>query len=292
MITDELKMRDIRCRDSIKNKKRIVVKVGTSSLIHKETGGLDLIKVEHLVRELTDLRNKGKDVILVTSGAIGVGSKAAGLAEKPERIPLKQACAAIGQARLMMIYQKFFSEYNQVAAQILMTRNTMLNARNRRHAQNTFEELLGLGAIPIVNANDSISTFEILHGDNDTLSAIVAFLTGADLLILLSDINGLYTDNPNTNPEAEFVPFVDTLDEELMGMGKDAVSSVGTGGMATKLIAAELATSAGADMIIANGRNMNVIHKIMDGQPYGTFFCSNQEDGFDLKTFLEAHFHE
>ena len=228
----------------------------------------------------------------MTSGAIGVGRKAAGLQEKPERVSLKQACAAIGQARLMMIYQKFFAEYNQVAAQILMTRNTMLNARNRMNAQNTFEELMSLGAIPIVNANDSISTFEILHGDNDTLSAVVASLVGADLLILLSDINGLYTDNPNTNPNAKFVPFVDTLDDELMGMGKDAVSSVGTGGMATKLVAAELATSAGADMVIANGKNMNVIHKIMDGQPYGTLFCSNEDGALELQEFLKEHFHE
>ena len=274
-------------REKIKNKKRIVVKVGTSSLIHKETGGLDLIKVEHLVRELSDLHNRGKDVILVTSGAIGVGRKAAGLQEKPESIPMKQACAAIGQARLMMIYQKFFAEYNQVAAQILMTRNTMINLKNRRHAQDTFAELLELGAIPVVNANDSISTFEILHGDNDTLSAIVV---DADLLILLSDINGLYTDNPNTNPDAEFVPFVEYLDEELMGMGHDAVSSVGTGGMATKLIAAELATAAGADMLIANGGDMSVIHKIVNGEKYGTFFQAHKDESFDLKTFLEAHF--
>ena len=253
-------------REKIKNKKRIVVKVGTSSLIHKETGGLDLIKVEHLVRELSDLHNQGKDVILVTSGAIGVGRKAAGPYRRSRSsIPMKQACAAIGQARLMMIYQKFFAEYNQVAAQILMTRNTMINLKNRRHAQDTFGELLELGAIPVVNANDSISTFEILHGDNDTLSAIVASLVDADLLILLSDINGLYTDNPNTNPDAEFVPFVEYLDEELMGMGHDAVSSVGTGGMATKLIAAELATAAGADMLIANGGDMSVIHKIVGG---------------------------
>ena len=288
----EDKILDAQYRAELKNKRRIVVKIGTSSLIHPETGGLDLIKVEHLVRELTDLRNKGKDVILVTSGAIGVGSKAAGFQEKPERISLKQACAAIGQARLMMIYQKFFAEYNQVAAQVLMTRNTMLNANNRKNAQNTFEELLALGAVPIVNSNDSISTFEILHGDNDTLSAVVVSLVGADLLILLSDINGLYTDNPSTNPDAKFVPFVDTVDDKLMGMGKGSVSGVGTGGMATKLIAAELATSAGADMVIANGRDMNVIHKIIDGQPYGTFFCSNEDEAFELKRFLKEHFYE
>lgn len=211
---------DTEYREKIKDKKRIVVKVGTSSLIHKETGGLDLIKVEHLVRELSDLHNQGKDVILVTSGAIGVGRKAAGLTEKPDSIPMKQACAAIGQARLMMIYQKFFAEYNQVAAQILMTRNTMINPKNRRHAQDTFGELLNLGAIPVVNANDSISTFEILHGDNDTLSAIVASLVDADLLILLSDINGLYTDNPNTNPDAEFGPLRGISERGSDGDGK------------------------------------------------------------------------
>ena len=288
----EDKVLDTQCRAELKDKKRIVVKVGTSSLIHVETGELDLIKVEHLVRELTDLRSKGKDVILVTSGAIGVGSKAAGFKEKPDTVPLKQACAAIGQARLMMIYQKFFAEYNQVTAQVLMTRNTMLNANNRRNAQNTFEELLALGAIPVVNANDSISTFEILHGDNDTLSAVVVSLVGADLLILLSDINGLYTDNPSTNPDAKFVPFVDMVDDELKDMGKESASGVGTGGMAAKLIAAELATSAGADMVIANGRNMNVIHKIIDGQPYGTFFRSNEDEAFELKRFLKERFHE
>ena len=288
----EDKVLDTQCRAELKDKKRIVVKVGTSSLIHVETGELDLIKVEHLVRELTDLRSKGKDVILVTSGAIGVGSKAAGFKEKPDTVPLKQACAAIGQARLMMIYQKFFAEYNQVTAQVLMTRNTMLNANNRRNAQNTFEELLALGAIPVVNANDSISTFENLHGDNDTLSAVVVSLVGADLLILLSDINGLYTDNPSTNPDAKFVPFVDMVDDELKDMGKESASGVGTGGMATKLIAAELATSAGADMVIANGRNMNVIHKIIDGQPYGTFFRSNEDEAFELKRFLKERFHE
>ena len=171
-----------------------------------------------------------------------------------------------------------------------MTRNTMINPRNRKHARDTFEELLELGAIPVVNANDSISTFEILHGDNDTLSAIVASLVDADLLILLSDIDGLYTDNPSTNPEAEFVPFVEQLDERFMGMGKDAVSGLGTGGMATKLIAAELSTAAGADMLIANGGDMSIIHRIMDGEQLGTFFLAHRDPKFDLKTFLEAHF--
>lgn len=273
-------------REQIKDKKRIVIKVGTSSLIHRETGGLDLVQTEHLVRELSDLRNKGKDVILVTSGAIGVGQKAAGLKKRPSTIPGKQACSAIGQARLMMIYQKLFSEYNQLAAQILMTRNTLLNARNRKNARNTFEELLSLEVIPIVNANDSVSTFEV-QKDNDTLSAVVTALVEADLLILLSDIDGLYTDNPSLNPKAEFIPYVESLDEKLMRMGKDAVSGMGTGGMATKLTAARLATARGADMIIANGKNMNIIHKIMDGQNYGTFFQAKKDDTFNLKDFLE-----
>jgi len=273
-------------REQIKDKQRIVVKVGTSSLIHKETGGLDLVQTEHLVRELADLHNKGKDVILVTSGAIGVGQKAAGLKERPSTIPGKQACSAIGQARLMMIYQKLFAEYNQVAAQILMTRNTLLNIRNRKNARNTFEELFALGAIPIVNANDSVSTFEV-QKDNDTLSAVVTALVEADLLILLSDIDGLYTDNPALNPKAEFIPYVESLDERLMSMGKDAVSGMGTGGMATKLTAARLATAVGADMIIANGKNMNVIHKLMDGQGFGTFFRAKKDETFNLKDFLE-----
>ena len=192
-------------RSKLKDKKRIVVKIGSSSLQHPQTGELDYIKLEVLVRELCNLRNQGKDVVLVTSGAIAQGRRAMHLSDEDfsqNRIAMKQACAAIGQARLMMTYERIFAEYNQVTAQVLMTRNTMLNANNRRNAQNTFEELLALGAIPVVNANDSISTFEILHGDNDTLSAVVVSLVGADLLILLSDINGLYTDNPSTNPAA------------------------------------------------------------------------------------------
>lgn len=274
-------------REKIKNKKRIVVKVGTSSLIHKETGGLDLIKVEHLVRELSDLHNRGKDVILVTSGAIGVGRKAAGLQEKPESIPMKQACAAIGQARLMMIYQKFFAEYNQVAAQILMTKNTIVDNLNRFNAHNTFSELLQLGAIPIVNENDTVTTYEIEFGDNDTLSAIVAALVEADLLILLSDIDGLYTDDPRTNPEAEFIEQVDCLSEELMQMGKGSTgSSVGTGGMNTKLTAARIATKSNVDMVIANSADIGVLHRILAGENVGTLFVANRDESFDLPDFV------
>ena len=278
-------------RELLKDKKRIVIKVGSSTLTHENTGALNLIKMERLVRELTDLRNQGKEVVLVTSGAIAVGRTAAGLTSKPTAIELKQACAAIGQCRLMMVYQKLFSEYNQIAAQILMSRNTVMNDNSRRNALNTFEELLRLGAIPIVNENDTVSTYELNHleqfGDNDTLSAVVAALIHADLLILLSDIDGLFTDDPNKNPDARFISLVEELDEELMSMGKGAVSGVGTGGMATKLTAARVATASGADMIIANGKDVAVLHEIMEGQNFGTLFLANPQPDFCLKHFLE-----
>lgn len=278
-------------RELLKDKKRIVIKVGSSSLIHKETGKLDLRKVEVLVRELSDLHNQGKNVVLVTSGAVAVGSTVLGLKERPRELKVKQACSAVGQARLMMIYQKLFSEYNQTAAQILMTKNTMVNNVNRMHARNTFEELLRLDAIPVVNENDSISSYELefldAFGDNDTLSAVIAALIGADLLILLSDIDGLFTDDPNTNPDAKFIDTVETLDEKLLSMGKGSVSKVGTGGMATKLIAAEIATAAGADMVIANGADFHVIHKIIEGRRYGTLFVQNKKEEFYLIDYIE-----
>lgn len=278
-------------RKLLKDKKRVVVKVGSSSLIHQETNKLDLRKLEVLVRELSDLHNQGKDVVLVTSGAVAVGASAFGMREKPSELKKKQACSAVGQARLMMIYQKLFSEYNQMAAQILMTKNTMVNNLNRRNARNTFEELLELGAIPIVNENDSISSYELERlesfGDNDTLSAVIAGLIGADLLILLSDIDGLFTDDPNSNPDAEFIDTVETLDERLLSMGKGPKSKVGTGGMATKLTAAEIATAAGADMVIANGRDFHVIHKIIEGRRHGTLFVGNKKEEFYLIDYIE-----
>ena len=220
-------------RERLKDKKRIVIKIGSSSLTHAETGKLNLRKLEILVRELGDLRNQGKDVVLVSSGAIAVGAAALGFKEKPQEPRQKQACAAVGQARLMMIYQKLFGEYNQMAGQILMTKNTMVNNANRKNAENTFNELLSMGVIPIVNENDSISTYELQSlekfGDNDTLSAVVAALIGADLLILMSDIDGLFTDDPNTNPDAKFIDMVETLDDELLNMGKcSSGSKVGT----------------------------------------------------------------
>ena len=278
-------------RELLKDKKRIVVKVGSSSLIHRETGRLDLRKMEVLVRELSDLHNQGKNVVLVTSGAVAVGSAVLGLKERPKELKVKQACSAVGQARLMMIYQKLFAEYNQTAAQILMTKNTMVNNLNRMHARNTFEEILNLDTIPVVNENDSISSYELelldKFGDNDTLSAVIAALIGAHLLILLSDIDGLFTDDPNTNPDAKFIDTVETLDDKLLSMGKGSVSSVGTGGMATKLTAAEIATAAGADMVIANGADFHVIHKILEGRRQGTLFVHNKKEEFYLIDYIE-----
>lgn len=279
-------------REFLKDKKRIVVKIGSSSLQHPETGDLDYIKMDVLVRELCNLRNQGKDVVLVTSGAIAAGKKAIQLNDisSDNQVAVKQACAAIGQARLMMTYQKIFAEYNQVAAQILMTKNTIVDDLNRFNAHNTFSELLKLGVIPIVNENDTVATYEIEIGDNDTLSAIVAALIDADLLILLSDIDGLYTDDPRQNPEAEFIEEVETLDEHFMNMGKASTgSSVGTGGMNTKMIAAKISTSSGADMLIANSKDIRIIHRLMDGRNYGTLFKADhdQRDAFDLKDFVE-----
>jgi glutamate 5-kinase len=274
-------------RQQLKDKKRIVVKIGSSSLTHPASGELDLIKLEVLVRQLTDLRNQGKDVVLVSSGAIMVGRTTLGLSEKPSKLALKQACASIGQAKLMMIYQKLFSEYNQVCSQILMTKNTMVNDLNRINARNTFNELLSIGAIPIVNENDTISTFEIEFGDNDTLSAVVAALIDADLLILLSDIDGLFTDDPNKNKDAKLISFVDELDENLIEMAKGASSKVGTGGMSTKLSAAKIASASGCDMLIANGKDFHVLHDLIQGEECGTFFKAHPRDSFYLIDYLE-----
>lgn len=284
-------------RELIKDKRRIVVKIGSSSLTHKETGDMDYIRMEKLVRELSDIRNQGKEVVLVSSGAIAAGKNAVNLKDvrvnsSAESLAVKQACSAVGQARLMMTYQRLFAEYNQVAAQILMTKNTIVDDLNRYNAHNTFTELLKLGAIPVVNENDTITTYEIEFGDNDTLSAIVAALVDADLLILLSDIDGLYTDDPRKNPDAKFISQVDELTDELMGMGKATTgSNVGTGGMNTKLLAARIATKAGADMIIANSKDIGVMHRLLAGEDEGTLFVAKKDENFDLSGFV-ANLHK
>ncbi|MBQ3899240.1 MAG: glutamate 5-kinase [Lachnospiraceae bacterium] len=280
-------------REAIKDKKRIVVKIGSSSLQHSQTGDMDYIKIEKLVRELCDIRNQGKDVVLVTSGAIAAGKKAVHISEiKGSKVPLstaeKQACSAIGQARLMMTYQKLFAEYNQIAAQVLMTKNTVVNDLNRFNTTNTFAELFKLGVIPVVNENDTVSTYEIEFGDNDTLSAVVAAVVGADLLILLSDIDGLYTDDPRKNPDAKFIDVVEKLTDDYMEMGKGSTgSNVGTGGMNTKLVAGKIATKTGCDMIICNSSDIGILHRIMDGENVGTLFLANRDEDFNLPEYID-----
>ena len=275
-------------REYIKDKKRIVIKIGSSSLVHAETGDLNLVRIEKLVRIITDQCNMGKDVILVTSGAIAVGVKALGLTERPKDRAGKQACAAVGQARLMMVYQKLFAEYLRNAAQILMTKNTMIDPESRHNARSTFDELFKMGVIPIVNENDTVSTDEIdlTFGENDTLSAIVAALVHADLLILLSDKDGLYTDNPDQNPDAEFIDTVEVIDEKILAMGKGSGSSVGKGGMSTKVSAARIATDSGADMIITNADDMSKLGGVLEGQHIGTLFKAHKNIDFHLINYI------
>ncbi|SFG30994.1 glutamate 5-kinase [Lachnospiraceae bacterium C7] len=267
--------------------KRIVIKIGSSSLMHPETGNQNFIKIEHLVRQLCDLQNQGLDVCLVSSGAIACGRKALNMKERPSTTSEKQACAAVGQSRLMMTYQKFFGEYNHVPGQILLTKNTMINPVSRDNARNTFNQLFEMGVVPIVNENDTISTYEMQFGDNDTLSALVASLIDADLLVLLSDIDGLYTDDPNKNPEAELIKEVQEIDEDILSMAKESTgSNVGTGGMATKLIAAKIATQSGADMIIANGEEVSIIGDIFADDYVGTKFVGKENSNFNLANFI------
>lgn len=275
-------------RELLKDKKRIVVKIGTSTITHETTNNLNFIKMEKLVRILADLQNQGKEVVVVSSGAIAVGRQAVGMKKRPAEVAEKQACAAVGQAKLMMVYQKLFGEYNQLTAQVLMTKYTMINDISRQNAQNTFRELLNMGVIPIVNENDTVSTDEVKFGDNDTLSAIVAALIGADLLILMSDIDGLYTDDPHKNPDARFIDFVERITPELENMGKGSASDVGTGGMATKIAAAKIANDAGTDMVIANGDDISTINSIMEGKNIGTLFHAHKDPEFRLLDYLKT----
>ena len=282
-------------RQNLADKQRIVIKIGSSSLTHAQTGEVNLMKIEKLVRVISDLRGQGKDVVLVSSGAIAAGRQALGHHRRPDSLAEKQAFAAVGQARLMMVYQKLFAEYNQTAAQVLLTKDTMVNDSSRYNAQNTFDELLNLGTIPIVNENDTVSTSEIPYvdsfGDNDRLSAIVAALIGADLLILLSDIDGLYTDDPRENPEAGFISLVPEITPEFLRMGKNTSGSdVGTGGMSAKLAAARIATDSGADMVIANGDQVDVILDIMSGKEKGTLFLAHTNLDFDLMHYLNNEY--
>ena len=274
-------------RSKLKDKNRIVFKVGSSTLTHEETGALDFVKMEKFVRILTDLHNQGKEIVVVSSGAIAVGRKALGNMERPTERSVKQACAAVGQIRLMTVYQKLFSEYNQYTAQVLMTKITIANDTSRHNAQNTFRELLKMGVIPIVNENDTVATDEIDFGDNDYLYAIVAAIVGADLLVLLSDIDGLYTDDPNKNPKAKQISLVEHITDEMLEMAKGPTSYVGTGGMRSKVEAAGIANDAGADMVILNGNDMEHINQLMAGDDVGTLFTAHKTRHFHLKNYLD-----
>lgn len=260
-------------------KNRIVVKVGTSTLTH-ESGALDLRSMERLVRTLADLSGAGWEVILVSSGAIAVGTAKLGLAERPKELRFKQAAAAVGQCRMMHIYDKLFGEYNRVTAQILLTGDDVANPERAAHLRATFSALLEMGVIPVVNENDSVSSAEIesgqqkVFGDNDTLSAVVASLCGAGLLVLLSDIDGLYDANPRTHPDAKLLPRVEALTDEILAMADGAGTWRGTGGMATKLSAARVATEAGCDMVITNGKRPEELYDVVAGKAVGTRFLA------------------
>lgn len=263
-------------RTSIKEAKRIVIKIGTSSLTH-ENGKINLDKMEKLARVLTDINNAGKEVILVSSGAIGAGMQRIGRSKRPTELPLKQATAAIGQAILMQIYQKFFNEYNQVIAQILLTKDIMDDEIKKTNAKNTFTTLLELGVIPIINENDCISTAQIegyRFGDNDTLSATVAELVEADLLILLTDIDGLYTANPKEDHDAVLIPTVTEITKEIEALADGAGSHLGTGGMITKICAAKIAKDCGTHTIVASGEDIHILNQLLQGEEIGTWFIA------------------
>ncbi len=265
-----------------RNPRRLVVKVGTSTLT-RETGSLNLQNMEHLARVLADLEGMGYQPVLVSSGAIGIGTKKLRLGERPTELRMKQAAAAVGQCTMMHVYDKLFGEYNRVVAQILLTGEDVDAPVRAEHLHNTFESLLELGVIPVVNENDSVSSAEIetgkckVLGDNDTLSAMVARLCRADLLVLLSDIDGLYDDDPHQNPGARLIHRVDRVTPELRAVAGGAGTWRGTGGMTTKLNAAELAMKAGVDMVITNGARPEDLYGIVAGEDIGTRFVAQPE---------------
>ena len=251
---------------------RIVVKVGTSTLAHP-TGRLNIQRMEELCKVLSDLKNAGHEIILVSSGAIAMGFGKLNLRQRPKGTPTKQASAAVGQCELMYMYDKLFTEYSHTVAQLLITAPDIADGGSRKaNFHNTMDRLLELGALPVINENDTVSTEEIAVGDNDTLSAIVAATVSADLLVLLSDIDGLYDGDPRKNPAAKLIPTVETVDERIIALGGGSGSSLGTGGMATKLLAAQIAVGAGCEMVIANGEKPELLYDIVAGKPIGTRF--------------------
>lgn len=254
---------------------RIVIKVGTSTLAYP-TGLINIRRVEELCRVMSDLKNAGHELVLISSGAIGMGVGKLGLGKRPSDIPTKQAAAAIGQCELMYTYDKLFGEYNHTVAQILLTGADIENETRRTNFHNTMFRLLEFGVLPIINENDTVATEEIVIGDNDTLGAIVAASVDADLLILLSDIDGLYTKDPHKYADAELIPVVEALTQEVMALAEGKGSELGTGGMKTKLRAAEIAVGAGIDMIIANGSEPKLLYNVIDEKPFGTRFVGKK----------------
>ena len=254
---------------------RIVVKIGTSTLAHP-TGHLNIRRVEALCKVMSDIKNAGHELILVSSGAIGMGVGKLGLRQRPADIPTKQAAAAVGQCELMYFYDKIFGEYHHTVAQLLITGDDTKNERRHANFTNTLNRLLELGALPILNENDTVATEEIVIGDNDTLAAIVAQSIGADLLILLSDIDGLYTADPHTHPDAHLLHRITRLDDSVRQLAGVSNSRQGTGGMVTKLRAAEICLGCGCDMVIANGNDPENLYRILDGQNIGTTFTREE----------------
>ena len=250
---------------------RIVVKIGTSTLTH-QSGHLNIRRVEELCKVISDIKNAGNQVIVVSSGAIGMGVGKLGLQERPKDIPTKQAAAAVGQCELMYTYDKLFSEYNHIVAQLLITGDDVENETRHNNFSNTLNRLLEMGVIPIINENDTVSTAEIVIGDNDTLAAIVSESVKADLLVLLSDIDGLYTADPHTHPDAKLIETVRQVDAATISSASGSNSSQGTGGMITKLQAAQICLSCGCDMVIANGDTPANLYSILEGKPVGTRF--------------------
>ena len=250
---------------------RIVIKLGTSTLTHA-TGHLNIRRVEQLAKVISDIKNAGHQVILVSSGAIGMGVGKLGLRCRPSDIPTKQAAAAVGQCELMYIYDKLFGDFHHTVAQLLITGDDVKNEQRHQNFSNTLGRLLELGALPILNENDTVATDEIVIGDNDTLAAIVAESVRADLLILLSDINGLYTADPHKDPDAKLITHVRELNDNICALAGVSASGQGTGGMVTKLQAAKICMDCGCAMVIANGRNPEDLYDILDGKPVGTLF--------------------
>ncbi len=262
-------------RKDLKNAKRIVVKVGSSTITHAN-GKCDFSRIDKLARELSDWQNQGKEMILVTSGAVAVGVDRLGLPGKPKTIPGKQAAAAVGQGILMHTYEKIFAEYGQVVAQVLLTRMETIDRHRYTNARNTFMELLRQRVIPIVNENDVVALDELKIGDNDNMSALVASIVDADLVIILSDVDGLYTANPQTHPDAKLVSRVEEITPEIEASAGGAGSSVGTGGMFTKIQAAKNATTSGINLVIASGSEKEAISRILEGEEVGTLFVSKE----------------